>query len=1132
MRTYLDNNITESFNFIPLRVTSPYSLLQGAITMEKISKNCIENNIPAVAIVDNNNLFGALEFCEYMSGNGIQPIIGCNLAISEGKHRGFLPLLCSTREGYKNLIRLSSEVYINDHGNEEVSLDRVLNLSKGLICLSGGEGGIINNLFEDSQKKEANEIIEKIQLKFLDRFYIEIQRTGLSKVESDLLESAYKLGIPLVATNPSYFNKKEEYMAHDALLCINQSTTVDASERFRLTPEFYFKTPEQMIELFSDIPEAIENTVEIALRCSYKVATSNPKLPRFSGLDLSGEASEFKRQAEAGLEERLKINPVENSDIYWERLKSEIDIITKMEFPGYFLIVADFIKWSKNNNIPVGPGRGSGAGSLVAWALTITDLDPIRFNLIFERFLNPERISLPDFDIDFCQERRDEVINYVQEKYGKDKVAQIITFGTLQSRAVLRDVGRVLGLPYGQVDRICKLIPNNPANPTTLGEAIKGDARIRDESDQDPDIEKMLNIGLSLEGLYRNASTHAAGLVIGDNSLQDFIPLYRDPRSSMPVTQFKMKWAEASGLVKFDFLGLKTLTVIDKTIQLIKEKTDKKIDILQIPLDDEKTFNLLSTGNAIGIFQLESSGMRDVLRNMEPDCFEDIIALVALYRPGPMENIPKYIACKKGEEEPDYMDPLLEDILKETNGVIIYQEQVMQIAQILANYSLGEADILRRAMGKKIKSEMDDQKERFVNGALNNGIKKDKANYIFDLVAKFAGYGFNKSHAAAYALIAYQTAYLKAYYPEYFLTASMTMDIENTDKLSVFANECKRMGIDILPPSVNRSLMRFDVQNGSVRYGLGAIKNASQQSMIKINEEVSTNGDFKSLHDFAERLDHNILTKKNLENLSFAGAFDEIESNRNIVYSSVDILSNISSSSEKVKSDNQENFFGDEFKSFDHIVLPSVPVWTNEVKLQKEFSAIGFYLTGHPLEDYSDLIERKNIVSYINAINGDDYKYKIAGTISYIMERRSKGGKRFAFVGLTDSDGPFEITIFSNLLSRVRDYIIPGISVVIDVEIQREKNNNRLLTNSIMRIDEFSSQTLMNMKVYIDNPLTVETIKSRLNRSGNSEVSICFLSIQNKVHKVELSLGTKFHIDPSIINSIKDIEGVSKVEEI
>ena len=1132
MSNYLQEKINNSFTYIPLRATSPYSLLQGAVTMDKISQNCLDYNIPAVAIVDNNNLFGALEFCEHMSHKGIQPIIGCNLNIKSEKHRGSLVLLCTRREGYKNLIRLSSEIYINDHGEEIIDFSRILELNEGLICLSGGQNSLINNLLVNNQKKDALKIIDKIKNTFKDRLYIELQRTGFDNVEEDLLKIAYENDIPLVATNTSYFNQREEYEAHDALLCINQSTTVDAEDRFRLTPDFYFKTPQEMIDLFSDIPEAIENTLEIALRCSYKVATAEPKLPRFSGLDLEGEAIEFEEQAKNGLKERLKIFRVDNEKKYWDRLNSEINIIIEMGFPGYFLIVADFIKWSKKNNIPVGPGRGSGAGSLVAWALTITDLDPIRFNLIFERFLNPERISLPDFDIDFCQERRDEVISYVQEKYGEDKVAQIITFGTLQSRAVLRDVGRVLGLPYGQVDRICKLIPNNPANPTSLGEAIKGDARIRDESDQSPEVEKMLNIGLSLEGLYRNCSTHAAGLVIGDNSLQDFIPLYRDPRSSMPVTQFKMKWAEASGLVKFDFLGLKTLTVIDKTIQLIKQKTGKNIKINEISLDDKATFDLLSSGNAIGVFQLESSGMRDVLRNMRPDCFEDIIALVALYRPGPMENIPRFIACKQGHEEPDYMHPVLEDILKETYGVIIYQEQVMQIAQILANYSLGEADILRRAMGKKIKSEMDDQKERFISGATENKIEKDKANYIFDLVAKFAGYGFNKSHAAAYALIAYQTAYLKAHYPEYFMTASMTMDIENTDKLSVFSNECKKMGIKILPPSVNHSLMQFDVQDNSVRYGLGAIKNASQQSMVKINDEVKKNGLFKSLHDFAQRLDHDILTKKNLENLAYSGAFDEIEPNRNKVFSSVDILSNISSSAEKIKSDNQENFFGDEFETFDHISLPSVPMWSNDLKLQKEFSAIGFYLTGHPLEDYKGLINRQGIISYQKLTEIHDVKCKIAGTISYVMERRSKNGKRFAFVGLTDEDGPFEITIFSNLLSRVREKIIPGTSVILDLEVQREKNNQRLLTNSITPINEFITKSLSKMKIYLEDPEAIGNIKSRLKRNGSSEVSLCFLSVNDKVHKVELSLGKNFYIDSLVLSSIKDISGVSKIEEM
>ena len=640
-------------------------------------------------------------------------------------------------------------------------------------------------------KKDALELTHKLKKIFQDRLYIEIQRMGKDDFEIDLLDISNDLNLPIVASNTIFFESKDRFTSHDALIAIKESTTVNNSNRETLTNEFYFKSPEEMINLFEDMPDAINNSLEIAHRTAFKVSKSDPRLPRFSGLDSQGETNELVHQAKEGLKVKIQENNISNEEIYWDRLKTELDIIISMNFPGYFLIVADFIKWSKSKNIPVGPGRGSGAGSLVAWALTITDLDPIKFNLIFERFLNPERISLPDFDIDFCQDRREEVIEYVQDKYGKDSVAQIITFGSLQSRAVLRDVGRVLGLPYGQVDRICKLVPNNPANPTTLSEAIDGDIRIREERDNDDDIASMLKIGLELEGLYRNASTHAAGLVIGDEPLQNIVPLYRDPRSEMPVTQFNMKWVEAAGLVKFDFLGLKTLTVIDKAINLIKQKKDIDIDISKIPLDDKATYELLGTGNTIGIFQLESSGMQDVLRNMQPDCFEDIIALVALYRPGPMDNIPKYIACKKGDDKPDYMDDSLEKILKETYGVIIYQEQVMQTAQILSNYSLGEADILRRAMGKKIKSEMDAQKERFISGAIKNGINEKKADYIFEQVAVFAGYGFNKSHAAAYALIAYQTAYLKTHFPEFFITASMSLEKDNTDKLSVFVNDAK-----------------------------------------------------------------------------------------------------------------------------------------------------------------------------------------------------------------------------------------------------------------------------------------------------------------------------------------------------
>ena len=823
-----------SINYIPLRATSQYSLLEGAMQIESIVNKAINHKIPAIGLTDRNNLFGALEFSEKLIEKGIQPIIGCNLSFYNQKMDGSIVCLAKNEEGYKNLIRLSSELFLSND-DEKLKLSKLSDFNEGLILLSGGYGGLINNYLKFGLKKDALELTHKLKKIFQDRLYIEIQRMGKDDFEIDLLDISNDLNLPIVASNTIFFESKDRFTSHDALIAIKESTTVNNSNRETLTNEFYFKSPEEMINLFEDMPDAINNSLEIAHRTAFKVSKSDPRLPRFSGLDSQGETDELVHQAKEGLKVKIQENNISNEEIYWDRLKTELDIIISMNFPGYFLIVADFIKWSKSKNIPVGPGRGSGAGSLVAWALTITDLDPIKFNLIFERFLNPERISLPDFDIDFCQDRREEVIEYVQDKYGKDSVAQIITFGSLQSRAVLRDVGRVLGLPYGQVDRICKLVPNNPANPTTLSEAIDGDIRIREERDNDDDIASMLKIGLELEGLYRNASTHAAGLVIGDEPLQNIVPLYRDPRSEMPVTQFNMKWVEAAGLVKFDFLGLKTLTVIDKAINLIKQKKDIDIDISKIPLDDKATYELLGTGNTIGIFQLESSGMQDVLRNMQPDCFEDIIALVALYRPGPMDNIPKYIACKKGDDKPDYMDDSLEKILKETYGVIIYQEQVMQTAQILSNYSLGEADILRRAMGKKIKSEMDAQKERFISGAIKNGINEKKADYIFEQVAVFAGYGFNKSHAAAYALIAYQTAYLKTHFPEFFITASMSLEKDNTDKLSVFVNDAKKMGIKILPPDINKSKMDFDVEENDIRYGIGAIKNTRQKDMIKKN---------------------------------------------------------------------------------------------------------------------------------------------------------------------------------------------------------------------------------------------------------------------------------------------------------
>jgi DNA polymerase-3 subunit alpha len=1098
--------------------------------IESIVNKAINHKIPAIGLTDRNNLFGALEFSEKLIEKGIQPIIGCNLSFYNQKMDGSIVCLAKNEEGYKNLIRLSSELFLSND-DEKLKLSKLSDFNEGLILLSGGYGGLINNYLKFGLKKDALELTHKLKKIFQDRLYIEIQRMGKDDFEIDLLDISNDLNLPIVASNTIFFESKDRFTSHDALIAIKESTTVNNSNRETLTNEFYFKSPEEMINLFEDMPVAINNSLEIAHRTAFKVSKSDPRLPRFSGLDSQGETDELVHQAKEGLKVKIQENNISNEEIYWDRLKTELDIIISMNFPGYFLIVADFIKWSKSKNIPVGPGRGSGAGSLVAWALTITDLDPIKFNLIFERFLNPERISLPDFDIDFCQDRREEVIEYVQDKYGKDSVAQIITFGSLQSRAVLRDVGRVLGLPYGQVDRICKLVPNNPANPTTLSEAIDGDIRIREERDNDDDIASMLKIGLELEGLYRNASTHAAGLVIGDEPLQNIVPLYRDPRSEMPVTQFNMKWVEAAGLVKFDFLGLKTLTVIDKAINLIKQKKDIDIDISKIPLDDKATYELLGTGNTIGIFQLESSGMQDVLRNMQPDCFEDIIALVALYRPGPMDNIPKYIACKKGDDKPDYMDDSLEKILKETYGVIIYQEQVMQTAQILSNYSLGEADILRRAMGKKIKSEMDAQKERFISGAIKNGINEKKADYIFEQVAVFAGYGFNKSHAAAYALIAYQTAYLKTHFPEFFITASMSLEKDNTDKLSVFVNDAKKMGIKILPPDINKSKMDFDVEENDIRYGLGAIKNTSQKDMIQINDEVHQNGNFKDLYDFAQRLDASVLSKKNLEFLAYSGTFDAIENNRNKVYQSINILSSISNAAMEKNSNNQDYLFDDEFENFSHIPLPEVDNWTNSESLEKEFTAIGFYLSGHPLNEYEQIIKDKKI-KYYSDINSSETKYKIAGTISYVKERKSQRGRNFAFVGLTDENNQFEITLFSDILFKVRNFLIPGLSIIAEVETQRNDNNLRLLTIDLFPLEELMKKNINVLKVYVNNPETILKIRDRVEDKGNSKILVQILMNGEDKYQTELKLGNNFIVNPSIKASIKEIEGVLKIEEV
>ncbi len=883
--------------FVHLHVHSSYSLLEGALTIAKLAELAKADRQPALALTDTDNMFGALEFSEKMAAAGVQPIIGCALAVDfgdqENARNGTAPracprlvLLATRATGYRSLMRLCSRAFLDTSSNERphVELTWLEGETDGLIALTGGPDGPLDTAIAAGQIGLAAARIDELRRLFDDRLYVELQRHGTAAertAEPALIDLAYDRHIPLVATNEPFFARREDFEAHDALICIAEGRLVAETERRQLTLEHRFKSRAEMAALFADLPEALGSTVEIAERCAFRPRTHQPILPRFSvgeGGAAVDEGAELRRRAEAGLERRIAahgVAPGRSTEEYHERLAFELGVIEGMKYAGYFLIVSDFIQWAKGEGIPVGPGRGSGAGSLVSYALTITDLDPIRFGLLFERFLNPERVSMPDFDIDFCQDRRDEVIRYVQQRYGRAQVAQIITFGTLQARGVLRDVGRVLQMPYGQVDKLCKLVPQNPTNPVTLARAIEDEPRLQAARDADQLVRRAFDIAQKLEGLTRHASTHAAGIVIGDRPLTELVPLYRDPKSDTPVTQFNMKWVEQAGLVKFDFLGLKTLTVLETAVRLARRR-GVEIDLAAIPLDDAKTYALLARAEAVGIFQLESQGMRRALLDMRPDRFEDIIALVALYRPGPMANIPTYCTRKHGLEQPDYIHPKLEPILRETFGVIIYQEQVMQIAQLLAGYSLGEADLLRRAMGKKIRKEMEQQRERFVSGAVARGVERNQANAIFELLARFADYGFNKSHAAAYALVAYQTAYMKANHPVEFIAASMTLDMGNTDKLAEFRAEAERLGIKLDPPSINRSHVAFEVAGNTIHYALGALKGVGTQAVEAI-VAARAERPFADLADFAGRMNPRAMNKRVLESLVAAGAFDELE---------------------------------------------------------------------------------------------------------------------------------------------------------------------------------------------------------------------------------------------------------------
>ncbi len=1162
-----------SAGFVHLHVHSAYSLLKGSIKIAKLGELAKADRQPALALTDTDNMFGALEFSDKMAGYGIQPIVGCELAVDFGdldpnarNAQSAAParivLLAARERGYRSLMRLNSRAFLETpvHQAPHIKIEWLNDNAEDLIALTGGPDGPISLALQADHAALAAQRCERLAELFGDRLYVELQRHNVDRerrVETSLIDLAYAKGLPLVATNEPYFAATDDYEAHDALLCIAGGRLIAETDREQLTADHRFKSRSEMAVLFADIPEALASTVEIAERCAFRPTTRKPILPRFTvgaGADAaSEEAAELRRQAEEGLSRRLQVHGVSqgmSDEDYQKRLAFELDVITRMNYAGYFLIVSDFIKWAKAQGIPVGPGRGSGAGSLVAWVLTITDLDPIRFGLLFERFLNPERVSMPDFDIDFCQDRRGEVIDYVQQRYGRDQVAQIITFGTLQARGVLRDVGRVLQMPYGQVDKLTKLVPQNPAAPVTLAAAIESEPKLQAFRDEDPVVARAFDIAQRLEGLTRHASTHAAGIVIGDRPLSDLVPLYRDPKSDMPVTQFNMKWVEPAGLVKFDFLGLKTLTVLDVAVKLLKQR-DVHIDLATLPLDDAPSYQMLARGDVVGVFQVESQGMRRALVDMRPDRFEDIIALVALYRPGPMANIPTYCARKHGDEEPEYLHPLLEPILKETFGVIIYQEQVMQIAQVMAGYSLGDADLLRRAMGKKIRAEMEKQRAIFVAGSVKNGVPKGQAETIFELLAKFADYGFNKSHAAAYALVSYHTAYMKAHYPVEFIAASMTLDLNNTDKLSEFRSEAQRLGIKVEPPSINRSGPTFEVSGNTIYYALAALKGVGPQA-IELIVEARRKGLFTSLADFAARVNPRAINKRMIESLAAAGAFDVLDSNRARVFAGAEAILAACQRSHEAATIGQNDMFGNAADA-PTIMLPQIEPWLPADRLRREYDAIGFFLSGHPLDDYAAVLKRLRVQSWAEfsrAVKTGATAGKVAATVVSRMERRTKTGNKMGIMGLSDPTGHFEAVLFSEGLAQYRDVLEPGAAVLLQLGAELQGEDVRARVLHAEPLDDAAAKTQKGLRIFLRDTKPLESIAKRLampeaaapsapprgaparpaGSGGDGDVSlVLMLDLQTEV---EMKLPGRFKVSPQIAGAIKAVSGVVDVQTL
>lgn len=1054
--------------FIHLRLQSAYSLAQSSIKIEKLVQLCTDNNMPAVAVTDNGNLFGAMEYSHKLSKAGIQPIIGCKLNISDDtQNLHQLLLLAQNQTGYDNLKKLSSAAFLGkipcmDSDNKDAILYEYAHIentkknsqephickkffrehTEGLIALSSGIYGELAHHLLSENPTSADRYLAEMKEFFPNNFYIEIMRHGLSQenqLEEHFISIALRHNLPLVATNNVLFPYANSLEAYEILLCIAEGNTLMSEDRTISNREYFFKSSKEMWELFQDIPEAYDNTSTIAQRCSFWLTAQKPILPNAILTQHESQEDELRDFAKKGLDTLIAdiqsrgTYPIDTQQ-YDHRLEYELDMIIKMGFAGYFLIVSDYVRWAKDHDIPVGPGRGSGAGSIVAWSLGITEVDPIYFGLFFERFLNPDRVSLPDFDIDFCQEHRDKVIQYIIEKYQFDNVAQIITFGKLQARAVLKDVGRAMALPYSFVDNIAKMVPFIPTHPLTLQEAIDSEQPLQNAIAENEQVKTLVDIALQLEGLYRHTSVHAAGIVIADMPILHYSPLYIDPNSSMLVTQFSMKFIEDAQMVKFDFLGLKTLTVIQKTLDLINAKhPDQHLTRLAIPLDDTVTFQLLQEVYCVGVFQVESAGMRDAIRKLRPDTINDIIALVALYRPGPMESIPQYIACKHGEADIEYLDPKLEPILQETYGVMVYQEQVMRIAQDLAGYTSGQADLLRRAMGKKEREEMKRQRIRFIDGAMQNGISQDIAEQIFDLMSKFASYGFNKSHATPYGLLTYYTAYLKANYTLEFFASVMTLDMHDTDKLAIFSSDIKVKNFTILPPDINisDSIFTIDYGNNALRYAFAALKGCGTNFAEQIVKERIAHGPYSSIHNFVKR-NRSHLNKKSLEPLICSGAFDTLHNNRKQLFCNIESLLDTNFS--------QMNLFMQEELS------PS-DEWSIAEQAQHEFLAFGFHFASHPLDEFFPVLQKNGVIPLTQI---EQYKKctSIAKIVS-LKRKKTKNQTPFCIVQLSDPSGEQEITFFDNSLIKHQHVLQEGNVIMLTTSAQIKDERIRVTPISV-----------------------------------------------------------------------------------